>query len=206
MMRILVIAMLSGAACAHAAEEPPRIEGKGSAVTLVMPESVKRAIAKVAPGFRPWAMKNYLNWQGQVDPDTAYVPFAGVGDINNDGIDDLVVDGHTQQENMRIVVFSSPQGYRAVVLEHYGTADPVYSKDYDESGKVHSGFNSFLFFSPEAKKRDKSYAFTVQWIQVRDKNGEWEGDGDTADYFYRQGKFEGPCTYWDPCPGHGEQK
>lgn len=200
MTRILMIAMLFGPACALASGAPPHVEGKGIAAALVMPAAVKRAIDKVAPGFRPWQMRDYLDWQEDADPHASSVPYAAIGDINNDGMDDLVIDGHTKKENMRLAVLSSPHGYRAVVVEHYGTADPIFSKDYDEKGKVHTGLNFFLFFSPEPKKTDKSYAFSEQWVQVRDSDGEWEGDADTADYFYRKGKFVGPCTYFDPCP------
>lgn len=144
-------------------------------------------------------MHDYLRWvrEDYEKPDSTDLPFALVADINNDGINDLVVDGHTETQRLVLGVLSSPQGYRAQIAESYSLSNPHEFKAYDEHRKVYTGFNSWIEFNPELKQQDKSYAFSRAYMQVMDSDGEPLNDGGVTVYHFRKGKFEMEC------PGDG---
>ncbi len=192
-LRLMIVAILFGVTHANAAgEQAPRIEGKGKAAKLVMPDVVKAAIEQVAPGFRPWQLKDYIVWVREdfEKPDSTTLPFAVVADINNDGINDLVVDGRTQSDNLMVAVLSSPHGYTARIVDTYPQSDPHDFTAYDENKKPYTGFNSWLEFNPETKQKDKSYAFTRLYMQVLDADGEPMNDGGVVVWHFRKGEFE----------------
>ncbi len=192
MLRVLVVVMLVGIGCSEAGANPLllQITGKGAMQSLSMPNEIVKAISKVAPGFMPWKMKDYLPRVQEQFPGAqpSYAPFAVITDINHDGVNDLVVDGSTRKKSMTIVVLSSKQGYKAQIVESYTRMKPEDVQDVDENGKISSGLNRFLSFEDAQRSSDKSYAFTVNYAQIETPDG---GLSDVAvvTYYFRKGKF-----------------
>ncbi len=186
-----VFATLFAAISMGAGAEPLlHIAGAGIDRALKMPERVKGAIAEVAPGFTPWKMSDYLprirdEYKG-ARPNEA--PFAVVTDINDDGINDLVVEGYTQNKVVMIAVISSAKGYVAKIVESMDRYDPSEIMDVGEKGKVSRGLNHYLLFNEKLKSQNKTYSFSLLYIQVKDANGDLS-DVSLTYYYYKKGKF-----------------
>lgn len=191
-LKILVIAIFVGISCTDAGAEPLllQITGKGAMQSLSMPNEIKNAISKVAPGFLPWKMKDYLPRIQEQFPESQpnYAPFSVISDINHDGVNDLVVDGANRKQSMTIVVLSSKQGYKAQIIENYTRLKPEDVQDVDENGKISRGLNRFISFEDAQRLSDKSYAFTVNYAQIETPDG---GLSDVAvvTYYFRKEKF-----------------
>ena len=196
---LMMVAILFGAGSANAAgQREPHLKGKGADMVLVMPDSVKAAIEKVAPGFQPWRWQDYLPWVRE-GWDMKNVPYAVVADFNNDGVNDLVVDGHTDTYDALIAAVSTPHGYQAKIIlqPQAGVSKPSEMKFYlDERGKAGRagvGLKDWLRFEEDEKQRDKSYAFTMILDLVYDADGHpnWPG---VAYYYFRKGEFVMECS------------
>lgn len=199
---LMVAAFLCGASSANATgQREPRMKGKGAAMVLVMPDPVKAAIEKVAPGFQPWKWQDYLPWVREDFKkwDMKNAPYAVVADFNNDGVNDLVVDGHTDTYDALIAVVSTSHGYQAKIIlqPEAGVSKPSEMKFYqDERGKAGRagiGLKDWLQYDADEKQKDKSYAFTMSLSLIYDADGQpnWPG---VAYYYFRKGKFVMECS------------
>lgn len=168
----------------------PKIVGIGPSEKLVMPAAMGDAIHKVAPGFVPWQMKDYLPRIRQTLRSSAAlaVPFAVISDINGDGVQDLVVDGHAKDQYVTVAVLSSANGYVAQIIDQGDLLLPADNRDVGEDGKISTGLNRFLSFSGDVKSHDRSYAFEVDYAQIQTPDGSVTDVG-MQEYYYRKGKF-----------------
>jgi hypothetical protein len=177
------------------------VEGKGEHARLVMPDAVKAAIEKVAPGFQPWRWQDYLVWVREdfVKWKLANAPYAVVADFNNDGIDDLVVDGHTRWKDMLIGVVSTAKGYVAQVIIDGGgpVSTPAemtfYADERGKAGRSGTGLKDWLQYMPDEKRNDRSYAFTLNLGLIYFADGTANEPG-VAYYYFRNGQFEMECS------------
>lgn len=198
-LKLVAMAMVFFACSASAAEL--RMEGRGKTARLVMPAAVKAAIEKVAPGFQPWEWRDYLIWVREdfVKWEMPNPPYAVVADFNNDGINDLVIDGHTQWKDLLIGVVSTPHGYVAqVIIDGGGPATrpgevTFYEDERGKAGRAGIGLKDWLQYMPEEKQRDKSYAFTMNLALIYYEDGT-PNDPGVADYYFRNGQFEMECS------------
>jgi hypothetical protein len=183
----LVVGIVHASSARH---QMPTIVGTGPSERLVMPSAMVDAIRKVAPGFVPWQMKDYLPRVRQTFRGSGALaaPFAVISDINRDGVQDLVVDGHAKDQYVTVAVLSSGNGFAAQIIDQGPLLLPADNRDVGEDGKISTGLNRFLSFSGDLKSRDRSYAFEVNYAQIQTPDGSLT-DVAVEEYYYRKGKF-----------------
>jgi hypothetical protein len=105
------------AGCGTLAAQAPMIRRVGQDHRLTLPPATQTALEHAAPGFTPWTLDDYHQDIRQGYTFTMrQAPWAVIGDFNGDGTADVVIDGYTSTEELRVVVLSQSGGPRVLTL------------------------------------------------------------------------------------------
>jgi hypothetical protein len=120
---------------------------------LVIPADMRTALETSLPGFQHWQAADYREGHRDIKADQSargiIAPFAIVLDLNRDGREDLVIDGHDENSSILVCVVSNKTGYSANKV--YGVKpkeNPAAITSW-EQGEIGVGLNRF-FSLPEA--------------------------------------------------------
>lgn len=181
----LVYSPISSAESLH-----PIVTRKGEAYELKLPAAVKKALAKFNPRFQPWKATDYapeVRHGGHQEKLKNRAPFALVIDVNGDGKDDLILDGHDHQKSLLIGVVSKGAQYEVLILRESELVDPQ-TLECQFDGNKQRGFAYYLWLAE--KKSPGSPIFRLAWPQQSNAAGELLNDGGTVDYYFKAGRFE----------------
>lgn len=167
----------------------PEVSRQGEIYELKLPAALNKALASFNPRFQPWVATDYapeVRHGGHQERLKNRAPFALVTDVNGDGNDDLIVDGHDQQQSLLLGVVSQGSGYGVSIIRAAEIVDPQ-SLESQFSGKKERGFAYYLWL-PE-NRSPASPIFTLAWPQQSNASGELLNDGGTVDYYFKAGHF-----------------
>jgi len=168
------------------AKVPPAVVDVSGQRRLVIPNEMQTAIDKIAPGFEPWKLADYLP-RLLTGSNPNEVPFAVILDINNDGVTDLVVDGCDGKNCLVLAIVSNQPGYVAKAVRSDAFFDPKTIEDC-EGGRVARGLNRVLQPNPH-QSADAPWVFTLNYAQVGNCQGELLNDGAIVRYEFINGEF-----------------
>ena len=87
----------------------PVVSRQGEVYELKLPAALKKALSNFNPRFQPWEATDYapeVRHGGHQEQLKNRAPFALVTDANGDGKDDLILDGHDQQQSLLLGIVS----------------------------------------------------------------------------------------------------
>ena len=190
---MLCLACLCGSS-ARAGTEPSLAVKRGEP-RLRMPMGMRSAILRAHPDFQIWRFTSFsatirgsymeIDDRGRselISPLSA--PFCLIVDVNGDGQQDLIVDGHNEVQRLILAVVSAEDGYRVLVVETYPFKEPSQIESFND-GRREVGINSYLWGgSGEAS------IFQLGFPQQTSADGELLNDGGFVDYHLRKGVIE----------------
>src|SRR5262245_48355189 len=168
------------------AKVPPAVVDVSGQRRLVIPNEMQAAIDRIAPGFEPWRLADYLP-RLLTGSNPNEVPFAVILDINNDQVSDLVVDGCGRTNCLVLAILSNQSGYTAKVVRSEARFDPRTIQDC-EGGRVARGLHRFL--QPNLQRSAEApWVFTLYYAQVVNCQGQLLNDGAIVNYELINGEF-----------------
>ena len=195
-MRTKIIAWLALAVCFASAlvssAEPlsPVVSRSGEGYELKLPAAVKAALTTFNPRFQAWKATDYA-------PEVRHgafqeklknrAPFALVMDVNRDGKDDLILDGHDDSKSLLIGVLSKGSNYEVSIIREAELVDPQTLECQFEGRKEH-GFAYYLWLSEN--RNPDAPSFSLAWPQQSSASGELLNDGGILDFYFKAGRFE----------------
>ncbi len=111
-----------------------------------IPLTMRRALERAVPGFRPWTVADYAE---DIRRDYCFTmretPWAIAGDFDGDGACDLVIDGHDAARSCRVCVWGAP-GEPRVLLLATARLDPKHppldsALQFYGPGRISTNFN-----------------------------------------------------------------
>jgi hypothetical protein len=184
----LAVALVS-APLAWAAPPGPVVSRKGEVYELKLPAALKAALSNFNPRFQPWEATDYapeVRHGGHQEKLRNRAPFALVTDANGDGKDDLILDGHDQQQSLLLGVVSKGAQYDVSIIRAAELVDPR-TLECQFAGKKERGFAYYLWL-PE-NRNPAAPIFTLAWPQQSNAAGELLNDGGMVDYYFKAGQF-----------------
>ena len=168
----------------------PVVSRQGEGYELKLPAAIKETLARFNPRFQPWQAIDYapeVRHGAHQEKLKNRAPFALVTDVNGDGKDDLILDGHDDQQSLLLGVLSKGANYEVLILRTAELVDPQ-SLECQFAGEKQQGFAYYLWLS-ENQNADAPI-FTLAWPQQSNAAGELLNDGGTIDYYFKAGRFE----------------
>ena len=168
----------------------PVVNRQGEGYELNLPAAIKAAISRFNPRFLPWQAIDYapeVRHGAHQEKLKNRAPFALVTDINGDGKDDLILDGHDDQQSLLFGVLSKGSKYEVLILRVAELVDPQ-SLECQFAGNKQRGFAYYLWLSEN--QNPSAPIFTLAWPQQSNAAGELLNDGGTIDYYFKAGRFE----------------
>ncbi|MBK5294313.1 MAG: hypothetical protein JJE04_21855 [Acidobacteriia bacterium] len=168
----------------------PVVSRKGEVYELKLPVTVREALTNFNSRFQHWEATDYaleVRHGGHQEKLKNRAPYALVTDVNGDGKDDLILDGHDHQRTLLIGVVSKGSQYRVSIIRESELVDPQ-TLECQFDGKQQRGFAYYLWL-PE-KKKPGSPIFSLAWPQQSNASGKLLNDGGTVDYYFKEGQFE----------------
>lgn len=132
---------------------------------LRTPRVIQTAIEKAFPGFQHWKATDYheglQSTTASPDGRGAIAPYALVLDLNGDGRDDLVLDGHDQHTSLLVCVISSKTGYNVQAVNRGKPIPNPAAIESWKDGRPDVGLNKVLALPPADRK---DWAFVVDYL------------------------------------------
>jgi len=98
----------------HAVPSIARVDGKR---TILLPDVMRAALKRYDPAFTPCPESHFMpSLLAHYDYTNRQAPFAAIGDFNGDGRQDVVVQGHTKEDFVTLVIFAGKSGAQVVEL------------------------------------------------------------------------------------------
>lgn len=181
---ILLILFLINTGIIHAESSALKIDKKGN---LILPEHMKAALKAFNPDFTAWKASDYsIRAREASEGEKAIIaPFALAIDVNKDGREDLILDGHDKKQSLLLGLISKQERYETKIIQENALVDPRIIKDWD-SGVQDTGLSHF-FVLPE--KPHGKVAFTIGYPQLSGPDGELLNDGGIVDFIFQEGEF-----------------
>ena len=188
---LALVTFLVSSPLASAELSGPVVSREGEVYELKLPAALKKALSNFNPRFQPWEATDYapeVRHGGHQEQLKKRAPFALVTDANGDGKDDLILDGHDQQQSLLLGIVSQGSSYDVLIIRASELVDPQ-TLHCQFAGKKQQGFAHYLWLAEN--KRPGSPIFTLAWPQQSNASGELLNDGGTVDYYFKGGRFEG---------------
>ena len=188
---LALAAFLVSSPLAGAEPLDPLVKRQGEVYELKLPTALKAALRNFNPRFQPWEATDYapeVRHGGHQEQRKNRAPFALVTDVNGDGKDDLILDGHDQQQSLLLGIVSQGSSYKVLIIRASELVDPQ-TLQCQFAGKKEQGFAHYLWLAEN--KSPGSPIFTLAWPQQSNASGELLNDGGTVDYYFKAGRFEG---------------
>ena len=163
----------------------PAIERKGETYTLTIPEAMKKALSAFNPRFQHWLAEDYCPEVRHGGPQSdlkVRAPFALIIDVNQDGTNDLILDGRDDRKSMLVAVVSKRGGYDVLLVRERDLLNPREIQNQFE-GKKEIGFDYYLWRS------EKTLGFMLAWPQQSDASGALLNDGGMIEFQFSNGRF-----------------
>lgn len=157
--------------------------------TIVLPNKIKKAIKNYNQQFTLWETKDYAPSIRKLilkENNDKIAPFGIIIDINNDGILDVILDGHDKKNVLLIAVISQLNDYNVINIRNYGIVDPSTIINYNE-GREENGLH---YFFTVANERNDDFIFSSMFPQRTNAKGELLNDGGWIEFYFRNGRFE----------------
>jgi hypothetical protein len=157
------LSLITLGACAASVEKPEIFVDQAGA--LQVPRAIQVALESSFPGFRHWQASDYHEGlrvgTAPAGGHGVIAPYALVLDLNADGRDDLVLDGHDQHSSLLLCVISSKAGYSVQVLNQ-GRPIPVpAARESWKDGRRGVGLNKVLSMPPANRK---DWVFVINYL------------------------------------------
>ena len=98
----------------HAVPTIARVDGQRA---LLLPDAMRAALKRYDPAFAPCPESHFMpSLLAHYHYTNRQAPFAAIGDFNGDSRQDVVVEGHTKEDFVTLVIFAGRSGARVVEL------------------------------------------------------------------------------------------
>ena len=163
-----------------AAGEAPEIQYQA---TLLLPEEMQQALDRYDPNFVVWDIEDYLpiavDWYKFT---TRQAMSTVVGDFNWDRIQDAVLSGHNDQNDLLISILSEDDDYRVLEIRRDPLSDPE-TERYDDD------YGLWIYLAYIPKQTIKS-PYESKELKLEGDAFEMAYFGKAAVlYYYKDGKF-----------------
>ncbi len=167
---ILVLSCLAMALITHAEEK-------------VISKKMADALKKFNPQFVAWKTQDYSHTIQKDAAEQKRHPYAINLDFNSDAKNDLIIDGHDDQQNILLCLLSNSKGYDVIVIRESDLINPKEIESWND-GKKEMGLNYYLW------AYNKGKGFTLAYPQQSDSKSNLLNDGVMIDYNFKDGKFD----------------
>ena len=149
---------------------------------FVINRNMSAALSKFNPKFVSWKTSDYtVKIQNDATENKRH-PYALELNLNDDNKNDIILDGHDDQQSIILCLLSNPSGYVVVVIKESKLWIPGELENWND-GKKEIGLNYYLWPYKNGK------GFTLAYPQQTDPNGNLLNDGAIVDYTFKNGKF-----------------
>jgi len=108
-------------------DDVPRIKEQSGKYSIRLPSQMRATLRNYDPAFVCWQLDEYDSWIRQTyEPNPHQLPYAVIGDFNDDGTEDVILHGHDRENEILLAILSLDATYRVTELRRSKYSDSAF--------------------------------------------------------------------------------
>lgn len=151
---------------------------------MSLSKNLLTSLDKYDSGFTLWKISDYTPTIQESAAKEKRFPYSLIYDFNADGIDDYILCGHDNENEIILSAISNNNGYVVQLIRKVGLGSSKDQKHFNDNGEEEIGLHYYLW--PDRQEP----GFSLGYPQEGDSEGNLISDGGLFRYVFKDGKFE----------------